>query len=138
MLRVYSQSLFDLTFSERVTKSGEKSEEVDAVKFIQRIQQIHQKVQDNLKKAQEKYKECHDKHRTQHTFQVGDLVWLHIGKARLQGPNRKLKPLRYGPFQIREQYGTNAFKLDLPEYMQIYSVTNAKNLKLFEPSLLDE
>ncbi|KAL5717444.1 hypothetical protein ACHQM5_010444 [Ranunculus cassubicifolius] len=117
---------------------GEKSEEVDVIKFIQRIQQIHQQVRENLEKAQRKYKERHDKHRTQHTFQVGDLVWLHIGKARLQGPGRKLKPLRYGPFQILEQYGTNAFKLDLPGYMRMYSVANAENLKLFEPSLLDE
>lgn len=90
------------------------------------------------KKAQAKYKERHDKHRMQRTFQVGDSVWLYLEKACLQGPNKKLKPLRYGPFKILEQYGTNAFKLDLPGYMNIYSVTNAENLKLFEPSLLDE
>ncbi|MCY6488095.1 hypothetical protein, partial [Actinobacillus pleuropneumoniae] len=30
----------------------------------------------------------------------------------------------------------NDFRLDLPTYMHIYSVVNAKNLRLFEPSLI--
>ncbi|XP_026400395.1 uncharacterized protein LOC113296300 [Papaver somniferum] len=108
------------------------------MKFIQRIQQIHEKVHENLEKTQAQYKQRHDKHRTEHTFEIGDLVWLAIGKNRLQGPQKKLKPIRYGPFRILEQYGTNDFKLDLPSYMQIYSTENVENLKLFEPLLLDE
>jgi hypothetical protein len=38
-----------------------------------------------------------------------------------------LKPIRYGPFTILEKIGTNAFHLDLPPYMQIYSVVNVEN-----------
>ncbi|CAL2228946.1 unnamed protein product [Prunus armeniaca] len=34
--------------------------------------------------------------------------------------------------------GDNAFQLELPPYMHIYSVINGENLKLFEPSLLDD
>jgi len=34
--------------------------------------------------------------------------------------------------------GENAFQMDLPPYMGIYSVANLENLKLFEPSMLDE
>ncbi|CAL8168286.1 unnamed protein product [Prunus armeniaca] len=33
--------------------------------------------------------------------------------------------------------GDNAFQLELPLYMHMYSVINAGNLQLFEPSLLD-
>jgi hypothetical protein len=35
-----------------------------------------------------------------------------------------------------EKIGTNAFKLDLPPYMQMYSVVNVENLKLYEPPMV--
>jgi hypothetical protein len=35
-----------------------------------------------------------------------------------------------------EKSGTNAFRLDLPPYMKIYSVVNVENLKLFEPPMI--
>ena len=71
-----------------------------------------------------------------HQFQVGDRLWLHINKERLKGEGNKLKPILYGPFTILEKNGTNAFRLDLTPYMQIYSVVNVKNLKLFEPPMI--
>jgi hypothetical protein len=54
----------------------------------------------------------------------------------LNGEGKKLKPIRYGPFTILEKSGTNAFRLDIPPYMQIYSVVNVENLKLFEPPMI--
>ena len=39
-----------------------------AQKFIEKIQIIHQKVQEELEKSQRKYKERHDKHRFDHKF----------------------------------------------------------------------
>ena len=66
-------------------------------------------------------------------------MWLHISKERMQGEGKKLKPIRYGPFEILEKIGTNAFRLNLPPYMHIYSVVNVENLKLYEPPMiLDE
>jgi len=56
----------------------------------------------------------------------------------MQGESKKLKPIRYGPFKILEKIGENAFRLDLPAYMHIYSVINADNLRLFEPSLIED
>jgi hypothetical protein len=78
----------------------------------------------------------HDKHRVDHQFHVGDQVWLHINKERLKGEGKKLKPICYVPFTILEKSGTNAFLLDVPPYMQIYSVVNIENLKLFEPPMI--
>jgi hypothetical protein len=46
--------------------------------------------------------------------------WLHIRKEILKGEGKKINPIRYGPFTILEKSGTNAFRLDLPPYMQIY------------------
>ncbi|OMP09602.1 kanadaptin-like protein [Corchorus olitorius] len=118
--------------------TGSDSQESVALKFVQKIQLVHKQVEEQLIKAQAKYKERHDKHRVDHSFQVGDMVWLYLGRDRMKGRHMKLKPIRYGPFRIIEQYGTNAFKLDLPSYMHMYSVANVENLRLFEPSLLDE
>jgi len=56
----------------------------------------------------------------------------------MQGEGKKLKPIRYGPFKILEKIGENAFRLDLPTYMHIYSVVNVNSLRLFEPSLIED
>jgi len=74
----------------------------------------------------------------EHSFQVGDQVWLYISKDRMQGEGKKLKPIRYGPFRILEKAGENAFRLELPAYMYIYSVVNADCLRLFEPSMIED
>ncbi|XP_057873122.2 uncharacterized protein LOC131079237 [Cryptomeria japonica] len=54
----------------------------------------------------------------------------------MQGEGKKLKPIRYGPFEILEKIGTNAFRLNFPPYMQIYSIVNVENLKLYEPPMI--
>ncbi|XP_059063910.1 uncharacterized protein LOC131856312 [Cryptomeria japonica] len=57
----------------------------------------------------------------------------------MQGEGKKIKPIRYGPFEILEKIGTNVFHLNLPPYMQIYLVLNVENLKFYEPPMiLDE
>jgi hypothetical protein len=65
-------------------------------------------------------------------------VWLYLCTERLQGESKKLKPLRYGPFEIIEQLNKNTFKPKLPPYMQIISMVNMEYLKLFQSSMLDE
>lgn len=47
-----------------------------------------------------------------------------------------MRPIWYGPFAILEKIGNNAFHLDLPIYMQMYSVVNVENLKLYKPPLI--
>jgi hypothetical protein len=64
-------------------------------------------------------------------------VWLELSKERLQCPGKKIKALRYGPFEVLEKVGDNAYKLRLPLYMCIYSVVNVENIKIYEPSILD-
>jgi len=49
-----------------------------------------------------------------------------------------LKPIRYGPFKIIDKIGENAFRLDLLAYIQIYSVVNVENLRLYEPSMIED
>ena len=50
---------------------------------------------------------------------------------RLKGERKKLNPIHYGPFTILEKSGTNDFRMDIQPYMQIYSIVNVENLKIF-------
>ena len=89
-----------------------------------------------MKKNQDKYKERHEKHRVDHQFQVGYQVWLHINKNRMKGERKNIRLIWYGPFNILEKIGTNAFRLDLPTCMKMYSTVNVENLKLYEPPMI--
>ena len=51
---------------------------------------------------------------------------------------KKIKPICYGPFKIIKKVGNNEFQLDLPSYMQMYSVVNVENLRLYEPPLIND
>jgi len=79
------------------------------IRLIEKIQLVHQLVQEQLEKSQGEYKARHDKHRVDRKYHVGDEFWLHIRKERLQGEGKKLKPIRYGPFRILEKVGKIAF-----------------------------
>ena len=65
---------------------------------------------------------CHDKHQLDHHFQVRDQVWIYISKERMKGEGKNLKPIRYGPFEIVENFGHNALQLNFLPYIHIYSV----------------
>jgi len=80
----------------------------------------------------------HEKYRADHKFHVSNHVWLHLSKKKLQGPTKKLKPIRYGPFDIMEQVSENDFILNLPTFLNIYLVLNVEHLKLYKGSMLIE
>ena len=62
---------------------------------------------------------------------------MHLEKERLQGPHRKLRPLRYGPYKIIKKVGENAFELNLPPFLGVHLVFNVELLKPYFPPLLD-
>jgi hypothetical protein len=69
---------------------------------------------------------------------VGDKVWLQLNKEKLHGTGKKIKALWYGSFEVFENVRDNSYRLILPPYMCIYSIVNVENLKLYEPSMLDQ
>lgn len=134
------QSPFYLEFTIESTPqtTREEDDQKKARNFLLSIQRGNYEapeVEKQLQRTQQKYKARHDRHREQGDFQVGDLVWLHLGKERLKGEGKKLKPIRYGPFNILRKIGENAYQLELPSYMEIYLVVNVENLKPFEPAV---
>jgi hypothetical protein len=56
----------------------------------------------------------------------------------LQGEGKKIKPICYGPFKILDKIGSNAFRIELPPYMQIYLVVNVGKLRLYEPPMIED
>ena len=73
----------------------------------------------------------------QHNFQVGDKVWLHLQKERLDGPHRKILLLRYGPYTITKAIKDNSFKVSIPPFLGLHLVFNVDHLWPYFPPLLD-
>jgi hypothetical protein len=46
--------------------------------------------------------------------------------------------LHYGPFKVLEKVDDNSYRLIQPPYVCICSVVNVENMKLYEPSMLDQ
>jgi len=91
-------------------------EEKQVEAFMERIRQVHLKFQEKLKARQAKWVDS--------KFHVGYHDWLYLNKDMFQGSSKKLKPIRYGPFKIMEKVSENAFRLNLPTYLNIDSVLN--------------
>jgi hypothetical protein len=68
---------------------------------------------------------------------VGDKVWFHLYKDHPTGPNRKIQPLRYGPYTITMVVGDNAFELCIPPFLGLHLVFNVDLLRPYFPPLLD-
>jgi hypothetical protein len=91
-----------------------------------------------VKKSREKYKAQLDQHKIKKTFKVIDRVWLHPNKEWLWSPHKKIMSMWYAPFEVLEKVDDDAYKLILPPYMKIFLVVNMENMKLCEPSMLDQ
>jgi len=77
-------SYFDCVFGyQRDEEDSLEKEEKQAEKFVEKIRQIHLKVQEQLQTSQVKYNIGHEKYRVDRKFHVGDHVWLHIKRERL-------------------------------------------------------
>ena len=127
-----------LPFASTQADSSHQHTEVDeATRFIEWIQHIQEQVHDILQKANAKYKQWHDQHRVPHTFKVGDKVWLHLQKEHLTRPNRKFRPIHYGPYTITKVVGDNAFELSIPPFLSLHPVFNVDLLRPYFPPLLD-
>jgi hypothetical protein len=75
-------------------------------------------------------KERYDDKHVPANYEVGDTVYLRLGKGyHLPGtPSRKWGPTRTGPFKILEKVGSLAYRLDFPSYWRVHPVVSVSQL----------
>ena len=113
------------------TDQQESSTAIAAQELVNRIDNIHSQLKENLEEAQEHQKQYYDEHhRVPPEYQVGDLVFLSSKNIAVTRPSRKLSAKRLGPYPIEKIIGPNAVKLSLPPSMKIHPVFH---VSLLEP-----
>ena len=74
-----------------------------------------------------------DRHRVEHSFEVGDFVYIRpqpYQQTSLKKKGaKKLKPRFYGPYKIIRKVGEVACELELPAERKIHNVFHVFNLK---------
>jgi hypothetical protein len=74
-----------------------------------------------------------DRHRIEHSFEVGNLVFLRLQPYRQTSLKKsgaeKLKPKFYGPYRIMRRVGEVAYELELPEGRNIHNMFHVSFLK---------
>ena len=95
----------------------------------EQIKLLHEQVRDQITKHNLQYQARANKHRRKVVFQVGDLVWIFLRRARFpQGRFAKLQARADGPFRVLERINDNAYKLDLPGHYGVSATFNVADL----------
>ena len=75
-----------------------------------------------------------DQRRSERNFEVGDWIFLRLQpykkiSIKQQKKNNKLSPRYYGPYQIMQNIGSVAYKLELPPTTKIHLIFHVSCLK---------
>jgi hypothetical protein len=108
-------------------------EDIEARDFLLERQQQLTKLKANLTQAQARMKKYADKKRTERTLSVGDMVYIKMQPYRLSAfgirQAIKLTTKYYGPFRVLETVGKLAYRLLLPDDVNIHPVFHVSQLK---------
>ncbi|GKD51059.1 transposon ty3-I gag-pol polyprotein, partial [Tanacetum coccineum] len=99
------------------------------------IKELHAQVREQIIKHNLQYQTRANKHRKQVLFEEGDLVWIHLRRARFpQGRFGKLHPRADGPFRILKKINDNAYKVELPGHYGVSDTFNVADLSSYTPN----
>jgi hypothetical protein len=88
----------------------------------------------NLVVARDRYKSYADSHRKDAVFEKDQLVLLSTANLNRHRQNRKLYPKWVGPFRVLEAVNDAAYKLELPDCMNIHDVFHVSLLRKYNSS----
>jgi hypothetical protein len=118
-------TLVDLVFGE--------SRAPRAKVWITESQEILKLLKENLQTTQNQQKMSVDRHRIEHSFEVGDLVFLRLQPYKQSSLKKcgveKLNPRFYGPYKIMRRVGEVAYEPELLEGSRIHNVFHVSCLK---------
>jgi hypothetical protein len=101
--------------------------------WITKSQKILKLLKENLQTAHNRQKMSADRHRIEHSFEVGDLVFLRFQPYKQSSLKKsgakKLKPRFYGPYRIMRRVGEVAYEVELPKGRKIHNVFHISCLK---------
>ena len=122
-------SPFIANYGRELRKRGDirkKGKVESAMKFVERMKKVHEKVRAVLKKMQKKMKRYVDRSRKEtEDWKKGDGVLLSIKDLVFkERPTRKLTERYIGLYAIEEVVSSNAVKLWLPTSIRIHLVVN--------------
>jgi transposase InsO family protein len=88
---------------------------------IQEMEEQMQSIRQRIKEAQDRQKSYVDAHHVDHSYEVGDRVflWVKPHKSSIKlGKGAKLSPRFVGPFKVVEKKGPMAYRLALPDSLR--------------------
>jgi len=101
----------------------------EAEKRAKEIQDPHSHIRERIEKSNTQAMNQANKHKKNVQYQPADLVWIHLRKERFPSKRRsKLLPRSDGPFEILENIGPNAYKVDLPREYGVSATFNVVDL----------
>ena len=102
---------------------------------LQKRDEILHILQENIHMERNKMKHQVNRHRFEHTFQVGDMVFIHLyhykqSSFKLKGC-QKLAPNFYGPYKVLQNIRFVAYKLELPPSSHVHPIFHVSCLNKF-------
>ena len=98
--------------------------------FVGAMSEMLAEAKEHLKAAQQRQKAHADKKRREVSYDIGDQLLLSTKNIKLKTPGaRKLLPKWIGPFRVVKRIGEVAYKVELPDTMQMHDVFHVSLLK---------
>jgi hypothetical protein len=105
---------------------------MDASKHAEYVKKIHENAKEELEKKAHYFATKANKHRKKNTFELGEMIWVHLRKERFPKKRKsKLMPRGDGQFKVLAKIKDNAYKIDLPGVYGVIPTFNAADLSPF-------